>query len=473
VTQRSFRDPAGFVFVKGEKALRLVEPAAAQRLLDFLSTPLGHELIQSGRLIQTRVTDDAQRVSHAAADPQLLLGRTGTLLEHPALAFPSYPHEWPAEALVSAGELTLDLARSLLDVGLGLKDATPHNVLLEGTRPVFVDVLSIEAREPGDPTWLPYGQFVRSFLLPLLVHRRFGIDLRDIFLTHRDGIEPEGVYALLGFARRLLSPWLGLVSLPTWLGRLASGRDAWVYRPRRIDRERAHFLVEHAFARLRRALRRAAPRRRASAWSAYDRDCHYAVSATAQKERFVVAALDHIRPARVLDVGCNTGRFSFLAARRGARVVAIDSDPVVVGEVYRAAARDGLDVLPLVVDLARPTPAVGWRGAEDAAFLARAEQHFDLVLLLAVVHHLVVTERIPIAQIVELTADLTRDAVLVEFVGREDPMFVRLLRGRDELHRDWSRALFEEAWQRGFTIEASEQVEGGARWLYRLRKRRA
>ena len=87
------------------------------------------------------------------------------LLEHPRVFFPSYPWEWTPDAWVAAGGLTLDLCEALLGQGLILKDATPLNVLFEGTRPVFVDVLSIDARDPASPLWLAYAQFVRTFLL--------------------------------------------------------------------------------------------------------------------------------------------------------------------------------------------------------------------------------------------------------------------------------------------------------------------
>ena len=68
--------------------------------------------------------------------------------------------------------------------------------------------------------------------------------------------------------------------------------------------------------------------------------------------------------------------FSVLAAKSGARVVAIDSDPIVPGEVWRTAHKDELDVLPLLIDLTRPTPAIGWRNRECSGFLERARNAF-------------------------------------------------------------------------------------------------
>jgi hypothetical protein len=176
-----------------------------------------------------------------------------------------------------------------------------------------------------------------------------------------------------------------------------------------------------------------------------------------------------------LSAGCptaNTGLFSLIAARNGASVVALDYDPVVVGEVWRQAQAARLPVLPLVVDLTRPTPGMGWRNRECTGFLERARGHFDAVLMLAVIHHMLVTERVPLVEILDLAADLTRDIVVIEFVAPDDTMFRRLTRGREELHKDLTPAVFEAGCRRHFDIVRVQHLEGTRRWLYLLRKTR-
>src|SRR5262249_16209191 len=116
-----------------------------------------------------------------------------------------------------------------------------------------------------------------------------------------------------------------------------------------------------------------------------------------EKDAFVQEALDTTcyGSHQVLDVGANQGRFSLMAARSRPSVVAIDSDPAVIGSLWRKAVADRLEILPLVVDITRPSPSIGWRNQECASFLDRARGQFDLVMMLAVVHHMIVTERIP------------------------------------------------------------------------------
>jgi SAM-dependent methyltransferase len=375
--------------------------------------------------------------------------------------------------LHEAGQLTLDLALELLDEGIGLKDATPYNVLFSGARPVFVDLLSFERRAPGDATWLPYAQFTRNFLLPLLASRHFHRPLAETLLTRRDGLEPEEVYRWTGPLQRLRPSFLSLVSLPTWFAPWHNPDTTTIYQKRTLaDTEKAQFILRSVFNHLRRMLNRFAPKPGGtSTWSGYMASkSHYTEEHFLAKEAFVHSALEQCRPRSVLDIGCNTGHFSVLAARAGSKVVAIDYDPVVAGMAWRLARQENLDILPLVVNLAWPSPGMGWSNSECPAFLDRAEGAFDMVFMLATLHHLVVTERIPLPDIFSLAAKLTTNQLIVEFVSPEDPMFKRLVRGREELHRNLNPQAFELACTRTFKIVRTEHVEGTHRWLYLLQK---
>ncbi|MGH7569966.1 MAG: class I SAM-dependent methyltransferase [Gemmatimonadales bacterium] len=456
-------------------------PRGASDLDAFLASAAVRRLVDAGRVVLTR-TLDARETATLLADPRLAAAlaesgeRIARIVEHEPIPFPSYPHEWPPEMLHEAGRLTLDLAHGLLTDGLGLKDATPYNVLFAGARATFVDVLSVERRDPRDATWLPYAQFIRTFVLPLLVNRHFHITLRQVFEASRDGLEPETVYDLCTPLRRLVPPFLSLVSLPTWLGARHRGResDPTVYRrPPARTPDQARFVLRYLFRRLGRLHARLAPRRgRTSTWSDYATTSDARRGELAAKQALVEQLVRDARPRTVLDVGCNTGYLSAAAARGGARVVAIDYDPVVVGDTWRRASAEGLDVLPLVVDLTRPSPAIGWRNRECPSFLERAHGRFDAVFLFAVIHHMLVTERVPLPEILDLAADLTAAGghAVIEFIPPEDPLFRRLTRGRDALFTGLTAAAFEAAVGRRFTPVRSTPVPGTARLVYLLRK---
>jgi SAM-dependent methyltransferase len=472
--QGSFRDPGGRLYRLHGRILRTVEPSHAASLEAFLSSNTARESTTRGNLVRSK------RVP-AAEYPEL--GSTD-IWEHERILFPSFPYEWPPEMLEAAASLTLDLAEAALEEGFGLKDATPYNILFRGAQPVFVDVLSFEQRDPLDATWLAYGQFVRTFQLPLAAHRYFGLPLNRILAGQRDGIEPEMLYQWAGWVRRLTPPLLGLVSLPKWLaGRSQNSKGSYRTRPAGSP-EQARFILGGLLRSCRRQLKGLAPKEHdQSTWSGYlDHKSLYSATQLAEKERFVSEALelvagDATRPMRVLDVGANEGRFSLLAARKGAEVVAIDSDPVVTGSIWRRAAAENLNVLPLVVDFTRPTPAVGWRNQECASFLDRAIDdgggNFDLVMMLAVAHHILVTERIPLEDLLGLADQLSREYVLIEFVAPADPMFQRIVRGRDALYAHFSPGWFEAAAQSRFELVRSARIDGLHRWLYLFRRRRA
>jgi SAM-dependent methyltransferase len=462
----SFRDPAGMLFRLPGRILRTVQRPHVQDLEAYLASRTASQFVQDGRLVWS------ERVAPSEC-PEIGADADAAIWEHEPIPFPSFPYEWPPEMLQAAASLTLDLAESALAEGFGLKDATPYNVLFRGPRPVFVDLLSFERRQPLDATWMAYAQFVRTFLLPLLANRHFGLTLDRMLTGQRDGVEPEVLYRWAGWWRRLTPPFLTLVSIPRWLGGHASAPS---YRGKpAASPEQARFVLSALLGSCRRQLNAAGPRPGGeSVWSDYlDHKSLYSPAQLAQKERFVKEALDLVQPRRLLDVGANEGRFSFLAARHGASVVAIDSDPVVAGSVWRSASRENLDVLPLVVDLTRPTPALGWQNQECPSFLDRARAGFDMVLMLALVHHVLVTERIPLEDLLELADQLSRGYVLVEFVAPADAMFQRIVRGRDQLYSGFSPAWFEAAALSRFELVRSTRIDGMHRWLYLFRKRRA
>lgn len=475
VALASFRDPAGSVFSLGPRVFRSVSNVGFCVLREFLDSRTGQLLVASGRVVGTReVSTEEIELPGAFQGPTVLDSsiRADHFLEHDRVWFPSYAYEWPDEMLYAAGELTIDIAEAVVSESFGLKDATPYNVLFQGPAPVFVDVLSFEKRDPYDPTWLPYAQFLRMFVFPLLMSREFGMRGDQIFVTSAAGLEPDEVYAHCNWLKRLRPPILTEVSIPTWLGKYAK-ENGNLYAPKRLaNAEKAQFILNAQLRRLRKLLRKAGSSKNGrSTWSNYMGTLSYTTQEFQQKSSAVQQWLSELQPKTVLDIGCNTGHFSALAAANGARVVGIDVDPVVVGKAWRRATAEKLDILPLVVNLARPTPATGWRNAECPSFLERATGSFEMVLMLAVLHHLLVTERVPLHDIINIAAELTTKYLLIEYVAKEDEMFQRITRGREALHAEFTQEAFEIACQQRFNLLRKQPVKGTLRWLYLLGKR--
>lgn len=394
--------------------------------------------------------------------------RGSVVVEHEPIPFSNFPYEWPPEMLHSAAALTLQLARAAVDVGFVLKDATPYNIMFDGPRAVFLDLSSFRRRDPLETMWPPYAQFMRTFVYPLLASRFFGLRPDELLLANRDGLEPGRMLALCPLFRRLVPPFLGAVTIPAILER--SGREApdgYRSRPAR-DAEEAAFVLDRLFTRARRFL----DWHRAASGTALDYRNgagSYTPAQFSEKERFIAKAFDRWPPRKLLDIGCHTGHFSLIAARHGARVVAVDRDPGVVGSLWRSARQAKANVLPLVVDIARPPGACGWANRECESFLARARGQFDYVLLLALLHHLQVNERAPLPEIFALAAELTTQFAVIEYIDPADPQFQRIARGRDALHRELTRESFECAAGGFFRILEAYDVSPTRR-LYLMRK---
>jgi SAM-dependent methyltransferase len=471
----SFRDPAGHVALVGGRVFRTIAPSSFPEFKQFLDSAAAKSLIGAGELIPTKDLSEGFNGDHwhLPADIAETVKGASHLVEHDRVWFPSYPYEWPPEMLFAAGQLTLHIAETIVRDGFRLKDASPYNVLFCGPKPVFVDVLSFEERPSEDPYWIAYGQFLRMFILPLLSAETFGTTPAEIFLNHRDGIESEAMYRNLSWPRRLKPPFLSTVSIPSWLGGGVSIKNGEFWeRKRRMPADKAEYVFRSQLRRANKLLQRVEPATgKKSVWSSYTDSHSYKSEDYSLKKEIAEQWLKAIRPETVLDVGSNTGEFSEIAARAGSRVLAIDVDPVASGTTWRRARANNLDILPLVVNFAWPTPAMGWRNAEYASFLDRAADQFDVVILLAVLHHLLVTERIPLQQVADVCAKLTKSYMIIEYVSKEDEMFRVLARGRDALHRDFTQEAFEHTFKEQFEFVDKRQVKGNFRWLYLFRKK--
>jgi SAM-dependent methyltransferase len=473
VESGSFRDPDGYLFETDGRILRYVHPHAAADARALLGSSLAATWMSEGKLAGSTILENPSGSElPTACEGRLPAG--AVIVEHRPVFFRNYPYEWAPEMLRSAAGLTLELAQAAMRGGFGLKDATPYNVIFDGCQPVFVDLLSFRRRDPTESMWRPYAQFVRTFVLPLLAFEYFDLRPDEVLLANRDGIEPARLMAICPAYRLLFPPFLSSVTIPVLLARAENGGSADRYRLRHArDADEAAFLLDRLFARTRRRLDGLRKRPRRSAGVQYMDGGHpYAAGELDKKERFVAAALERCAPRQVLDMGCNTGHFSRMAARTGARVVAIDRDEGAIGALWQSARETSPAILPLVVNIAWPAGACGWRNGECSAFLDRARGSFDFILMLALMHHLLVSERAPLGAIVQLAAELTTRWAVVEYVDPKDSNFQRIARGRDALHRDLTPESFELAVGRCFEI-ADVSAVSLTRRIYLLRKKGA
>jgi len=456
----SWRDPDGFVLRDQGRILRAVTREKAEQTRSLLAAPWMVELMSAGSVPKT--------VELQQGLPRLATDRPYLWLEHDEVSFPCYPHEITALQLYDSARLTLRLARTAAEHGWVLKDASAWNVLYSGGRPVFVDFSSFD-RQPPTGTWIAYGQFIRHYLLPLLLFRHVGLTPSEVFLTNRDGITPERAGGLLSGLRRWSPLGLELVSLPNWLAGSGSRRMAAQGGggSRRLDPEIARALTMSTLRRLERLLKRLRPdaARQRSAWAGYEqgRD-HYSAADLTVKREFVRRHLDGSRT--VLDLGCNAGEFSALAAETGAQVVAADSDHAALMRLYARTRAESAPISALVLNIARPTPALGWGNREVASFLDRATDRFDCVLVLGLMHHLLVSERATLPMLVDLLVRLGPKRVILEWVDPSDPKFREIAGLNAALYSGLNALQMEQCFAQRLQLIAKQPLPGAARTLY-------
>jgi hypothetical protein len=450
----SYQDPAGFVFRRDGQLLRQINQSYRSE----------YECLLRSGLYQAAV--DAQAlVSHQEVDVPLAESKHGWKVISPrTIGFVSYPYEWCFSQLKDAALLTLDIQKKAMAHGMSLKDASAYNIQFDCGRPILVDSLSFEQYQEGEP-WVAYRQLCQHFLAPLALMSMRDVRLNQLLLCNLDGLPLDLAATLLPLrARTRLSLLLHLCLHAKMVKRYS--RTSQPPRMRKLAKSRLLGIVEH----LESAIRRLNWNPVGTQWADYySRQTAYSPAGTQQKRRFVSQCIDAVGPQTVWDLGANTGEFSRLASDRGILTIAIDSDPAAVEKNYRRAkAQNEAHLLPLLVDLMHPSPSIGWENRERLSLIDRGPA--DLVLALALVHHLAISGNVPLPQVAALLNRIGRNLV-IEFVPKHDPQVKRLLVSRRDIFADYTREAFEAEFDRFFTVERREPLADSDRLLYYMKSR--
>jgi ribosomal protein L11 methylase PrmA len=469
----SFRDPAGFIYTRDGVLYRQVQPAGRDDYERLMTSGLYETLVAAGDLIPHEEVDLALAASPGAC----------RVLQPERIPFVSYPFEWSFGQLKDAALLTLRLQRAAIARGLSLRDATAYNVMFSGGRPVWIDTLSFGSRRPGEP-WVAYRQFCEFFAAPLALMSRTDPRAHQLLRVFLDGVPLEMASAMLPLRTRL-SPGLAVhvhmhaAAIRRLSGageqNASGGRTAGESAARdRDSRQRSQgggrgaHAIEALVDSLERTVRAFDWTPSGTTWADYYRHTNYSDAAFERKRTLVEEALARLRPAVVWDLGANDGTFSRIAADAGSTTIAFDVDPAAVEHNYRQVkARNDRRLLPLLLDLSNPSPAIGWANAERMSLVDRGPA--DTALALALVHHLAIGHNVPLPRIASFLASLARTLV-IEFVPKDDTQVQRMLSSRGDVFQDYHQDGFERAFRERFTIEAAMPIDGSRRTLYVMRR---
>jgi hypothetical protein len=447
----SYRDPSGFIFEKEGILYRQVNISFKEHFDQFIQSGLYKHLTEKGLLIPHR------QVNENLTGESLYY----TTLQPEKIPFISYPYEWSFDMLKDAALLTLQLLKEALSFGMVIKDATPYNIQWHKGKLIFIDTLSFE-RYDNSP-WIAYRQFCENFLGPLLLMHYNKQALQQLSLAWPDGIP-------LNIIRSLL-PRKSRFNLHIYLhihlhGKISSGPKASNSNIQKFSKQKLLNLVssmEGVINKLKLPIQK-------STWSEYYTEASQRKDYLENKKQIISQWLDEISDIKTAaDLGANEGEFSKLLSTRGIQTIAADFDPYCINKLYQEI-KDNKEsnILPLIVDLSNPTPATGVNNEERSPFLNRLNT--DLVLALALIHHLIIGKNIPFAKVAAMLSKVT-NYLIIEFVPKEDEKVQLMLKNKKDIYTNYSKEHFISAFSAHFHIVHEAVVKDSERILLFMKRK--
>lgn len=454
IHEASFRDPSGFIFYRDEVLYRQINQVYKANFDRLTDSGLCQELHGRGLLIHHEEVE----LNTAAIDGAY------KILKPERIPFVSYPYEWCFSQLKDAALTTLTIQKLALRKDMALKDASAFNIQFHRGKPILIDSLSFECYRAEEP-WVGYRQFCQHFLAPLSLMSYRDIRLGTLLRSHIDGIPLDLASRLLPFRTYLIPSLLLHLHM--------HARSQKHYADKQIDKTKVgHTVSRHSMIALIDSLERASRKLKwkppRTEWGEYYASNSYSDDALNHKKELVARFIKWTQAKTVWDLGANTGLFSDMSSRMGKLTIAFDFDPVAVERNY-VKCREGENklVLPLLLDLTNPSPSIGWLNRERDSLFNRGP--VDLSMALALLHHLAISNNVPLRNIAEFFHKVSR-WLIIEFIPKTDPQIERLLATREDIFSSYTQEVFEKEFGRLFTIETSEPIRGTGRKLYLMRR---
>jgi hypothetical protein len=475
----SFRDPSGFVFIEDGVLLRqinnsyrteyekLIESGLYKRLTDEKLLLSHEEQEANGRSLPASDTarDTVSTPGEETVSATNAASACYKVVRPERVPFISYPYEWCFSQLKDAALLTLSIQKIALEQGMSLKDASAYNVQFMHGKPILIDTLSFETYEEGLP-WVAYKQFCQHFLAPLALMAYGDLRLHKLLQTYIDGI-PLDLAANLLPKKTLLD--LGILThlhMQSKFQQKYSKQEAsTTLTEKKLSRTALLGIIDSVESTVK-GLRL---KGQESFWRNYYQEHNYSDQAFMAKKAAVEEFLAAFSPQTAWDLGANTGIFSRLASAKGIFTLSTDMDALTVEANYQKAKEDGeRNLLPLVVDLSAPAPAIGWANSERMSFSERGPA--DVALALALIHHLAIGNNVPLPSVADYFSKIAK-CLIIEFVPKEDSQVKELLKMREDVFPDYEQNGFERAFETRFTIKKKTRLGDSTRTLYLMEVR--
>ncbi|MGA2666629.1 MAG: class I SAM-dependent methyltransferase [Patescibacteria group bacterium] len=454
IVSSSFRDPSGFVYFKNGTLYRQINLSYAKDYDRLMNSGLYRKLTDIDYLIkheEVKLADEIPGPAYKVIKPEVV-------------PFVSYPYEWSFSQLKDAALLTLKIQKIALEHQMSLKDASAYNVFFVKGRPILIDTLSFEIYEENKP-WIAYRQFCQHFLASLSLMAKVDLRFGSLSAEYLDGLPLDLASHLLPFKTKFSLGLASHIHLHAFdQVRYANKKPA--KKNYRLSRNQLMGIINNLEA----TIKNLKIRSQKTTWGNYYLETNYTAVAKKEKAKIIKAWIKKIAPKTVWDVGANDGTFSRIASEMKISTVATDFDPLAIESAYlQAKERDDQLILPLVIDITNPSPAIGWANEERLSFLERA--HFDLTLCLALIHHLVIANNLPLSHIAETLQAHTK-YLIIEFVPKNDSNTRRLLAHRKNIFSGYTQKNFEKEFSQFFELQKRERIRQSLRTLYLMKNKR-
>lgn len=450
----SFRDPSGFVFNDAGTFKRLVSPIYFKQYHELKNSGFYNKLFEAGLLIPH------EEISESKIE---------IILKPEHILFITYPYEWSFNQYKEAALLTLKLQKYSLEHGFSLKDASAYNVTFHKGRAVFLDTLSFDFYRENAP-WRAYKQFVSHFLGPLVLSHYHGSRQLMLMSNYLDGIPLKLISSMLP-KKTKFSPFLySNIHLPAKFEAKYSHDSKVQSKKGKLSKAGQIKIVDSLYAYI-----KDLKLNEISEWGDYYSKINYSDTAFSKKAELVNGWVKSLAPKTVMDLGGNDGTFVRRLACKieQALVCDIDNNAVDFNYVQMKKQKESY-MLPMVIDILNPSPAIGLNNEERASFIDRITNFGpDITLALAIIHHMTLSGNVPFELSVKFFSKFSK-YLIIEFPLGGDSWVERLLDTKDEFrdHFDfYTLENFEKAYEKHFKLLEKVQIPGSNRVMYLMKNK--
>ncbi len=449
----SFRDPSGFLFNHDGILYRQINNSYRKDYIHLMESGLYDKLVESQLMLP-----------HTEVDiPSILPEKAFKIVQPSFISFISYPYEWSFSQLKQAAITTLEIQKIAFEHEMTLKDCSGYNIQFQDGKPILIDTLSLERYIEGQP-WKAYRQFCQHFLAPLALMSHKDIRLNQLLRIYIDGIPLDLANKLLPLRTLSMFSLLSHIHLHAKTQKHYENKEIKI-KEKKLPRRSFVGIIESLYS----GIKKLKWTPKGTEWANYYSETNYSEVSFEQKKQIVSSFLEKIKPNSVWDLGSNMGQFSRLASKKGIYTISFDIDPAAVEKNYlHCLEKKEKNILPLVLDLTNPSPNIGWNNQERMSLSDRGP--VDTILALALIHHLAISNNLPLSKISEFFESLCKH-LIIEFVPKNDSQVKRLLSTREDIFSEYTQENFEAEFKNKFEIEESKKVKDSSRIIYHMKKK--